>query len=191
MFRMLLIVLIGISFAQAQSVGTASRTVSLTPEEISVELVLTTPTDTLVDQAVAMLAPLRVAASDLKSVGTLQDGSDRLGWQFSFVRPFTALNDQVKQLEHARRQLRDKEASMTYQFFLRPSPKTVDALKRRVLGELVAEARRSAGGGGKIRSVTIDPMPELVDAGRSPMLFGQPSGLLQFQFSVIVVLEND
>lgn len=191
MHRIMLLALFGVWAAQAQGVGTASRTVSLPPEEIVVEMVLTTPVDTLVDQAVALLAPLRITAAELKSVGTLQDGTDRLGWQFSFVRPFVALNDQVKQLDHARRQLRDKEASMNYQFFLRPAPKTVDAMKRRVLSELVAEAKRNGGGGGKIRSVTVDPMPELIDAGRSSMLFGQPSGLLQYQFSVIVVLDND
>jgi hypothetical protein len=189
MIRLALLGLLSLWPAHAQGVGTASRTVSLAPEEIVVEIVLTTPVDTLVDQAVASLAPLRVTSADLKSVGTLQDGTDRLGWQFTIVRPFTALNDQVKQLDHARRQLRG--SSMSYQFFLRPSPKTADAMKRRVLGELVAEAKRNSGGNGKIRSVTIDPMPELIDAGRSSLLFGQPSGLLQFQFSVIVVVDNE
>jgi len=175
----------------AQTVGTAFRTVSLTPDEIVVEMLVATPTDTMVEQATALLSPLRITPQDLKSVGTLRDSPDRLGWQYSFVRPYSALYDVVKQLEQTRRQLRDKEHPLSYQFFFRASPRTLDATKRRVLAELLAEARKNAGSGSKLRSVTIEPTPETIDAGRPALLFGQPSGALQYTFSVIAVFENE
>lgn len=184
----LLLLTASTSFAQ---VGTASRTVTLTPEEIVIDLVVSTATDLLPEQVAAHLSSLRIAQQDLKSVGTLRDDPDKLGWQYSIVRPFSAMQDTVRQLEYARRQLREKEVPMSYQFFLRASAKSIDAMKRRVLSELVAEAKRNAGGSGKLRSVTIDPTPDIIESGRPALLFGQPTGLLQFTFQVIVVLDNE
>jgi hypothetical protein len=177
--------------APAQTVGTAYRTVTLAPEEISVEMVLATPSSILFEQAVALLAPLNITPQNLKSVGTLRESTDQVGWQFSLIRPYNVLDDTLKRLEQTRRKLREDQIGLTYQFFLRAAPKTIDATRRKVLSELVAEARRSAGSSGKLRSVTLEPTPETVDAGRPSMLFGQASGALQYNFSVIAVFENE
>ena len=156
--------------ASAQTVGTSYRTISLNPEEVFVEMVISTQNDTLLEEAVSHLAALKIGPQDLRSVGTLKDDPLRLGWQFSYVRPYSELAVTVKQLEALRRQLRDKNVPLQYQFFLRPSPRTLDAARRKVLAEMVAEASRQAGGGGKLRSVTIEPAPEHIDSGRPALL---------------------
>jgi hypothetical protein len=184
-------ILLAIQPALAQSVGTAYRSVTLAPEEIFVEMVLATPTGLLLEQAVALMAPLGLAPKDLKSVGTLREATAQLGWQFCLVRPFATLDDTLKRLEQTRRQLREDGIPLSYQFFLRASPKTIDTARQKVLSELVVEARRNAKSSGKLRSVTIEPTPETVDAGRPSMLFGQASGALQYNFSVVAIFEDE
>jgi hypothetical protein len=175
----------------AQTVGTAYRSVTLPPEEIFVELVVATPPGTLVEQATGSLAPLGLGEQDLKTVGMLKDNPDRLGWQYCMVRPYITLEDTLKRVEETRRRLREFGYTLTYQFFLRASPKTIDATRRKVLGELMAEARRSVRASGKVRSVMFEPTPETVDIGRSASLFGQASGALQYQFGIVVVFEDE
>jgi len=80
---------------------------------------------------------------------------------------------------------------MSYEFFLRPAPKTFEATRRKVLAELLGEAKRSAGSSGKVRSVMIEPRPETVDAGRAAAMFGRASGALQYHFSVVAVFEDE
>ncbi|MBL8209061.1 MAG: hypothetical protein JNK87_00030 [Bryobacterales bacterium] len=175
---------------QAESVGTASRTVTLPPEEIVVELVISTHNEIQPEQAVALLSALQVSAADLKTVGTLRDDIDKLGWQFTFVRPYSSMRVLVKQLEQVRGQLREAGTPMSYQFFLRPSPRTLETTRRKVLSELVNEARQSAGAGSsKIRSFSFEPRPETLDSGRTNLLFGQHTGALQYQFTVTAVFE--
>lgn len=185
------VALLSIAAASAQTVGTAYRAVTLAPEEIFVEMVLATPSGTLFEQAVALMAPLGIAPQDLKSVGTLRETPDRVGWQFCLIRPYNTLDDTLKRLEQTRRQLAENAIPLTYQFFLRASPKTIDATRRKVLSELMVEARRSAKSSGKLRSVVMEPTPETVDAGRPSMLFGQASGAMQYNFSVIAVFEDE
>lgn len=177
--------------AAAQSVGTASRTVSLAPEEVVVEIVLATPATIVLDQAVALMAPLGVAARDLRSVGSLRETPDQIGWQFGITRPYRTLDDTLKRLDQLRRQLLEKGVHVTYQFFLRASPETFDTTRRKVISELLSEARRNAGNSGKLRTVIVEPTPETVDAGRPAMLFGQASGALQYNFKVIAFFESD
>lgn len=172
-----------------ETVGTASRTLNLNPEEIVVQLLIETPTGTTLEQSVGALGPLGMTQQNLESVGTLRDAPDRLGWQYSFIRPFPSLYDLLKQIDYTRRQLRETGIPLTYQFFLRPTPKTVDAAKRRVLSELIEEARRSASASGKLRSVSIEPTPSAIDHGRDKLLFGQSSGLLQYNLSVVAIFE--
>jgi hypothetical protein len=108
------------------------------------------------------------------------------------VRPYAELTVAVRQLDTLRRQLGEKSIPLRYQFFLRPASRTLAAAKRKVLTEMVAEARRNAGSGaGKIRSVSIEPQPEHIDSGRNSSLFGQPNGALQYNFAVIVVFDQD
>ena len=103
-----------------------------------------------------------------------------------FVLPSTP-----KQIAYARRQLNESGSPMTYQFFFRPAPKTLDAAKGRALSELVAEARSNAKASGKIRSVVIEPTPQTINSGRAASMFGQPSGLLQYELSVVVVFDAE
>lgn len=176
----------------AQSVGTSVRTLTLAPEEVFVEMVISTPNDMQVEEAVSHLAALKIGQQDLRSVGTLKEDVGRLGWEFSYVRPYTELPVTVRQLEALRRQLREKGIPLQYQFFLRPASRTLAAAKRKVLTEMVAEARHNAGSSaGKIRSVSIEPQPEHIDSGRNSSLFGQPNGALQYNFAVIVVFDQD
>jgi hypothetical protein len=191
MIRLAMILLFAAGLAPAQRVGTAFRTVTLAPEEISVEMVLATPPDTLLEQALSVLTPLGVTAKDLKTVGTMQGVNDRIGWQFSIARPYYLLDDTLKRLDRSRRELPEPGLSLSYQFFLRASPKTIDTMRRRVLGELLSEAKRSSGGGGKLRSVIVEPTPETVESGRAPLLFGQASAPLQYNFSVIAFFEDE
>ncbi|MDX1982491.1 MAG: hypothetical protein SFV51_19610, partial [Bryobacteraceae bacterium] len=146
---------------------------------------------TLLEQALPVLAPLGITAQHLKGVGTLGDSNDRIGWQFSLVHPYYLLDDTLRRVDRARRQLSEPGLSLSYQFFLRPSPKTLDATRRKILGELLTEARRSAKSSGKLRSVIVEPTPETVEAGRSPLVFGQASGPLQYNFSVIAFFEDE
>jgi hypothetical protein len=67
----------------------------------------------------------------------------------------------------------------------------VSCPSRKVLGELLAEAKHSSGGGGKLRSVIVEPTPETVESGRAPLLFGQASAPLQYNFSVIAFFEDE
>lgn len=177
--------------ATAQSVGTAYRTVTLAPEEIFVDMVLSTPAGLLLEQAAALMAPLNLTAAELKSVGMQRDSADRLGWQFCMVRPYITLDDTLRRIEHTRRQLGEMGHQLTYQFFLRASPKTIDATRRKVLGELLSEARRSSKSSGKLRSVFLEPTPETVDIARPALLAGQPSGALQYNFSVVAIFEDE
>ena len=152
-------------------------------------MVIETPAETTLEQSVAILAPLRITAQNLESVGTLRDATDRLGWQFSFIRSYTAVYDVLKRPDTTRRQSAENGIAMKYQFFFRPAPKSVDAAKRRALPELIAEARRSLNTDGELRSVTIEPTPAAINAGRDQLLFGQPSGLFQYNLSVVAVFE--
>ena len=186
----LILAILVVHSAAAQAVGTAYRTVTLAPEEVFVEMVLSTRPGTLFEQAIALLAPLNITAQDLKSVGTQRDATDRLGWQFCLVRPYHVLDDTLKRLERTRRDLLESGIGLNYQFFLRASPKTIDTTRRKVLSELMGEASGNAKSAGKLRSVTIEPTPETLDAGRPSMLFGQASGALQYNFSVIAVFEG-
>ncbi len=187
--------LVGIALAGAawaQSVGTASRAVSLPPDEIVVELVVVTAPDLTPDQVASHLAALSVDLNDLKTVGTLRDEPERLAWEFAFIRPYTQLNTTIKQLEFARAELRDRPGiAVRYQFFLRASPRSVAAMKQKVLTGLIADARRASGSNGKLRSVVFEPAAENIDSARSARVFGQASGALRFEFTVTAVFEND
>lgn len=189
MTRCLGIAVLATSALSAQTVGTAFRTLNLEPEEIVVEVMLSTPMDTLPEEAASMLAGVRITPRDLKSVGMLHDSPDRLGWQYCYTRPFLEFRNTMSELDRVRRQVREKGASMTFQFYFRASPKTVAAAKRKVLSEMLAEARASAGAQGKLRSVSIDPTPETLDMQRPAVVAGQASGTLQYNFSVVVVFE--
>lgn len=127
----------------AESVGSASLTA--TPEEIVAELVIQTPADMTPEQAAALLAPLRIYEPVLESVGTLRDAPGGIAWQYTFIRPCSALYEVLRSVDYRRRQLQREGIPVMYQFFFRPSPKSVDAAKSRVLSELVREARRNAG----------------------------------------------
>ena len=177
----------------AQTVGTASRTLSFTPDEIVLELVIETPTETPLEEVLGWLAPLRVTQQDLKTVGTLRDSPNRLGWQLSFVRPHNTLTNVLKQIENTRRQLLEAGVPLTYQFFFRAAPKMVDGVKRRALSEMIAEARvnANASSSAKLRHISIEPTAENIDAERPGRLFGLPSGLLQYQLSVVAVFEEE
>ena len=185
------LVLAGTCLLSAQTVGTASRTVSLKADEIVFELAVKTPWDMPVEQTVALLTPLRITQQDLKSVGTLRGPADILGWQFSFTRPYTALHDLLKQFGAASRQVAEGGYALTYQFYFRAAPKTLDAAKQRALTSLIREARSNASASGKVRSVAIEPTPVNTNLERPAGLFGQPLGLLQYQWSVTVVFEED
>lgn len=164
--------------ASSQSVGTASHTVSLAPEEVVVEMVLATPSTIVLDQAVALMAPLGVVPKDLRSVGSRRETPDQIGWQFGMTRPYRTLDDTLKRLDQLRRQLLEKGFHVTCQFFLRASPETFDTTRRKVIAGLLSEARRNAGDSGKLRAVIVEPTPETVDAARPAMLFGQSSSAL-------------
>ncbi|MBM3794802.1 MAG: hypothetical protein FJW31_12195 [Acidobacteria bacterium] len=177
---------------QAQSVGTSVRTLTLAPEEMFVEMVISKPNDMQLEEAVSHLAALKIGQQDLHTVGTLKEDVGRLGWEFSYIRPYTELPVEVRQLEALRRQLREKGIPLQSQFFLRPAARTLAAAKRKVLIEMLAEARHNAGSSaGKIRSVSIEPQPEHIDSGRNNSLFGQQNGALQYNFAVIVVFDQD
>lgn len=173
-----------------ETVGTASRTLSLNPEEIVIELLVDTPADTTVDQAVAGLASLRVTQVNLESVGTVREAPDRLAWQYVLLRPYTSLFDVLKEISFARRQLREAGFAMTYQFFFRPALKTVDAAKRRVLTELIREARQNAKATGKVRSVMIEPSPQTLNSWRAAPMFGRSSGSLQLELNLVAVFDD-
>ena len=151
----------------AESVGTASRTLTLTPEEIVVEVLIETPADMTPEQSAAALLPLRITQQNLESVGSRRDAPGRLTWQYSFVTPYLSLDLTLRQIDYTQRQLRRQGIPMTYQFFFRPAAATMDAAKSRVLSELIAEARQNAKATGKLLSVTIEPTPQTINSMRS------------------------
>lgn len=187
--RLLLVWSLLAGAAVGETVGTASRTLTLSPEEIVVELLIETPAEMTPEQSAAALLPLRITQQNLESVGTLRASPDRLAWQYSFISPYSSLFLVLRQLDYTRRQLQQAGIPMTFQFFFRPAPKTLDTAKSRVLSELIVEARQNAKASGKLRSVTIEPSPQTIDSGRPAGLFGQSSGLLQYQLNVVAVFD--
>jgi len=175
----------------AEVVGTASRTVTLSPDEVVIQLVIETPTDTTIEQSLAAVASLGLTQKNLESVGMLRDANNRLAWQYSYIRPYSALYDALRQIDYTRRELTRTNIPLSYQFYFRPALKSVDAARQRVLSELITEARRNSSARGELRSVIMEPSPQTINAGRLPPVFGQASGLLQYEWSVVAVFDAE
>lgn len=181
--------LLAVSTLMGESIGAASRTLTLVPEEIVVKVLITTVTELTPEQAALALEPLGISQTNLENVGSRLDQPGRLSWQYTFVAPYSSLFLTLRQLDYTWRQAQKMGIPMSYDFFFRPAPKTLDAAKSQALTELIREARTNANATGKLVSVTIEPTPQTINSTRPTGSAGESSGAMTYQLNVVAVFE--
>jgi len=143
--------------------ASASRTVSLTPDEAVFAVAVTTGVGASVEQVVALLQETGVTARDLLAIGSAPEyygpsgptPASRVTHQFGFVVPYSRMKETADKLDAARKNAAANDGELQYSLTVSASEKAFEEARQRLLPELVAEARKSAEALGAAADMTV------------------------------------
>lgn len=167
--------------------ASASRSITLPPENAVFTVDLTTDPGTTVEQAAALLKDTGITAANLVRVnGALPSGGPlvmRVGYEFQATAPYAKVKDMLGKLENARNTLAGR-STLDYSMSLTASEQAYQAARQRIMPELIAEVRQRAeflanAGGltlGLLESLSESGYPSATSVSFASFLLGLPSG---------------
>src|SRR5690349_3799435 len=106
----LFLALVPLAFAQMDDhilTITASRNVTVTPDQVVFQISLTTPAVSTLDDALALLSGSGVGAADLMGVSAI----DTVNWLFTLSAPFSRMRETVTTLAAVRDRINSAKGS--------------------------------------------------------------------------------
>jgi hypothetical protein len=138
----------GLAFAQLETntlTITASRNVSVVPDQVLYGVSLTTDLSATLDDAIAQLAGTGITAANFTYVTSSGDSAKSVDWAFELVVPFSKMKDTVAALSGLRTKLGVRNTSRALTFSAVTERTSSDAQSQGCpLTSLVNDARREA-----------------------------------------------
>jgi uncharacterized protein YggE len=151
------------TLAQTDSIAvSALKTVELTPDEITFNLGIGTDPEVSLDQVLAAMQTLSLAATDLVGIGSQQLGPSvsqtRIIYQFAFTIPFAKFKETNDKITTVRRSLAGAVPAMdvlSLSIVINPTDAARDQAFQTALPDLIADARRRADRLAKAAGLTV------------------------------------
>ena len=175
-------------FAQTDAiVVTATRSVTLAPDQVSYTLAILTDSNVSLTQVLQASQSLSLAATDLLSINSQQFGPSpnqtQLVYVFFAVVPFSRFGETNEKIAALRRSLGTNTPPMDLQIYsivASPSPASRQQAGQDLLTPLFAEAKQRAGQLAAVAGVTLGGVVGVTDLGETPggVIYGPygPSG---------------
>jgi uncharacterized protein YggE len=161
---------------------TATKTVDLTPEELTFSVVVLVDQDTTLDQVLQAIKDTGVATKDLGGIGTSQFGPSpnqtRLVYQFTLTAPLSKFKDTLDRFAAVRRGLLASSSTMELQtsaVAITPTEAAREQARLQATPDLIADARKKAESLAKAAGLSLGPILGIGDAVLAPIgQFGAP-----------------
>lgn len=148
----LYVLLSACAFAQTMDglTTSASKTITLWPDNAVFVVDVTSAAGTTVDQAVAWLSGTGITATNLVGAGSTQDYLSsltpvmRMQHEFQMTVPYPKISDMTEKLRTATRSVTAAGGNLAYGLTLTASDDALQLARQRVLPDLITEVKRRA-----------------------------------------------
>ncbi|HTM48498.1 MAG TPA: SIMPL domain-containing protein [Bryobacteraceae bacterium] len=149
---------------------TASKTVDLTPDEMTFSVVVLADQDTTLEQVLQVVKAAGITANNLGGVGSSQFGpspnQSRLVYQFTLTTPLGKFKDTVDGFTSVRRSLLANSSNMELQtnvVAITPAEASREQARLQATPDLIADARKKADVLAKAAGLTLGPIVGISD----------------------------
>jgi uncharacterized protein YggE len=140
-------------YAQVDGISTtASRNLTLNPDEVTFYVSLTTELGTTLEEAVASMQDTGITAKQLLGITSTpeyygpppQTRTARVAYQFFVTHPYGRLKEVADKLETARKAVVANNGDLQFTLYVSASEKAIEDNRQQLLPQLIAEARKKA-----------------------------------------------
>jgi uncharacterized protein YggE len=142
------------AFAQVDGIATSgTRTVTLSPDEVTFNITVVTDINSTLEQAVAAVQDAGVTSKHLLGIASSEEyygpqplsRTPRLAYGFTITLPSSKLKETTDKLEAARRRIAaDSGGDVVFTLYVNATEKAVQEARQRLVTELLAEAKTNA-----------------------------------------------
>jgi hypothetical protein len=150
----LILAMAGAAFAQVDGIATtATRSVTLSPDEVTFNVTVIAEISTTLEQAVAAVQDAGVTSKNLLGIASSEEyygpsplsRTSRLTYGFTVTQPYSKMKETTEKLEAARRRLAaESGGDVVFTLYVNATEKAVQDARQRLVTELLAEAKSNA-----------------------------------------------
>jgi uncharacterized protein YggE len=147
----------------------ASRSVTMTPDQVSFYITVTAGPTSSLDQIVAALSGLGITASNFSSMYGAMDNQSSLQWSFTLATPLTKINATIASLVALQQSMIKNNSGMSLTFQVQGAYISPEAFQSQSCSakDLVADAQTQAQKVAAAAGLTIGPIVAISDGSSS------------------------
>jgi uncharacterized protein YggE len=185
MHRVALLAIAVSAFAQTDGINTtASRTITLNPDEVTFGVTVITEFGTSMEEVLAVVQDVGITSKHLMAISSTEqyygpepfDRRARLLHSFNVTHPYSKLKEISGKLEAARKTLIAESGDLAWSLYVSASDKAVQDMRRQLLPQLLAEAKSNAEFMANAAGLTLGTLVSLAESS-------YPSGAVPYYYS--------